>query len=128
MGDCSNLSGTHCFARSKTDTIFQTYEWVTSWFRWHEDCSPLVLVARGEDGVIRGIAPLMITHPSENRRHGLVRFIGTPSCDYSDFIISDDVPTVVESFLDHLRRRRPREDIRLLQIPKRPRRSRSYDS
>jgi CelD/BcsL family acetyltransferase involved in cellulose biosynthesis len=95
-------------ARSGTDTIFLTFEWVTSWLRWigHE-ARTLVLVARDDHGTISGIAPLMITgSPGQATRQ--VQFIGVPNSDYNDFIVTGDRTPVLRAFMRHLLRR-PRD-------------------
>lgn len=87
-------------ARSGTDTIFLTYEWITAWLRWiGREAEPLVLVARERTGELRGIAPLMITTADGQRQ---IEFIGTPNSDYSDFIVAGDRVPVLRAFFSYL--------------------------
>lgn len=47
--------------RCRADNVFLTWEWVTAWWRhFGDDYRPWVLTLRGEDGGLRGIAPLMV--------------------------------------------------------------------
>jgi CelD/BcsL family acetyltransferase involved in cellulose biosynthesis len=65
-------------------TPFQTWEWMSSWWRHHRDGRLWILSAR-DGGVLCGILPLTIT-----RYHGLplrrVSFLGTPVSDYHGMI------------------------------------------
>jgi CelD/BcsL family acetyltransferase involved in cellulose biosynthesis len=99
-------------AESGTDTIFLSFEWITTWLDWiGRDVEPRVLVARDRQSDVVGIAPLMI-----NARR--VEFIGAPNSDYSDFIVQDDREPVIRAFFDHLLHK-PRhwDSIALREIP-----------
>jgi CelD/BcsL family acetyltransferase involved in cellulose biosynthesis len=107
-------------ARSGSDSIFLTYEWITSWMRWiGRDTRPCVLVAREQDVTIIGLAPLMITSAvGPTGTTGLVQFIGTPNSDYSDFIIEGQREPVLRAFFRHLlRARREWDRISLQEFP-----------
>ncbi len=92
---------------SASDTIFLTWEWVTSWWRSYGTSGELrILMAYDAGGVLRGIAPL--------RRHNLrqygqtvraLSFIGDGSndSDYLDFIVASSYEqNVLEAFAAHL--------------------------
>ena len=86
----SNLPITHdkwntWVAQNETNTIFQTYEWHTSWWQTfgheHELC---MLFVYDNDEVI-GLAPLMIVQKTKHHRE--LVFIGDNNADYLDFIL-----------------------------------------
>ena len=93
-------------ARSGTDTVYLTFEWVSSWMRWiGRDAQPMVLVARNHEGETVGIAPLMITRSRDpGASRGEIQFIGTPNSDYSDFIVLEERERVLRAFFSALRR------------------------
>jgi CelD/BcsL family acetyltransferase involved in cellulose biosynthesis len=96
-------------AASPTDTIFLTFDWVTTWMRWiGSDAETLVLTATDDSGTIVGIAPLMITGPTAATGPRQVQFIGTPNSDYSDFIVRGERAPVLGAFVQQLLRR-PRD-------------------
>ncbi|MCU0595709.1 MAG: hypothetical protein MUC98_09645, partial [Desulfobacterota bacterium] len=82
-----------------THTVFQTQEWVSSWWTvYGKGHRPRVLILReGEE--VRGIAPLIL------KDHGIFRrltFIGGHRADYSDFIVHRDRPQDYQRLLDHM--------------------------
>jgi CelD/BcsL family acetyltransferase involved in cellulose biosynthesis len=84
---------------ASTNTVFQTHEWVSSWWavygKGHRMC---VLILR-EGDEIRGIAPLMLRDYKVFRR---LTFIGGHRADYSDFIVHKDRPQDYQTFVSHL--------------------------
>jgi peptidoglycan/xylan/chitin deacetylase (PgdA/CDA1 family)/CelD/BcsL family acetyltransferase involved in cellulose biosynthesis len=94
-------------AESASDTIFLTWEWVTTWWAAYGAPGELyILLAVNEAGVVRGIAPL---HRRKVRRYGraypALGFIGDTSADsdYLDFIVAaGHEAETMEAFWDHL--------------------------
>ena len=71
---------------SETNTIFQTYEWVWTWWSVFGPMHSLFLVeVRDRDRLI-ALAPLMLD--SSGRKRSL-RFIGEENSDYCDFIAGE---------------------------------------
>jgi CelD/BcsL family acetyltransferase involved in cellulose biosynthesis len=92
-------------SESGTDTVFLTFEWVTSFLRWVAvDSKPMVLVVE-DGGDVVGIAPLMLTTTDgAGRQIRRVEFAGVPNSDYSDFIVGRDCDreAVVRALFRHL--------------------------
>ncbi len=90
--------------RSAAETVFLTWEWLTSWWAAYGSGKELfVLVARGENSECCGIAPLYVDHSGSRR---LLRFIGDGSydSDYLDFIVPQGQEAVVlKAFFDYLK-------------------------
>src|ERR1044071_4898076 len=76
-------------ARSGSDCIFLTWEWISTWWEiFGASHRLLVLVAR-EGGELRGIAPLMIGRSRRHNRSPLLRrlmFIGQDSDVYPEYL------------------------------------------
>jgi CelD/BcsL family acetyltransferase involved in cellulose biosynthesis len=84
---------------ARTNTIFQTHEWVSSWWEVYGKNSQLCVLILKEGEEIRGIAPLMLRDYKVFRR---ITLIGGHRADYSDFIVQRDRPEDYEAFIDHL--------------------------
>lgn len=72
---------------SAADTVFLTWEWLTSWWSAYGSGKKLrILVARDQTGACQGIAPLYVVRSGRAR---LLRFLGdgTYDSDYLDFIV-----------------------------------------
>jgi len=103
-------------ARSGSDCIFLTWEWISTWWEiFGASHRLLVLVAR-EGGELRGIAPLMIGRSRRHNRSPLLRrlmFIGQDSDvypEYLDLIVeagreAEVVSAFCDAFLGEHRRR-----------------------
>jgi CelD/BcsL family acetyltransferase involved in cellulose biosynthesis len=77
-------------ARSDVNTIFQTYEWIHTWWETLGSGSELYVLSVMDNGSVIGIAPLMLTVSSRfGRKNRIIQFIGTPNADYGDFIGRD---------------------------------------
>lgn len=81
--------------RSETNTIFQTYEWFSSWCRVFEQDNDFWLVLTYSDNVLIGIVPLVC----KNRR---VRFASERHADYCDVIAADGKREVIHALLSLL--------------------------
>ena len=87
--------------------IFQTYEFQSTW--WKHFGEPdrkkrLLLLMLKDNGSVVGIAPLFAEEVRIVRRP-VIRFIGTPICDFMDFlIVRDREPEIVPLIYDYLRK------------------------
>lgn len=71
-------------------TIFQTWEWLSTWWRYFGKGRRLLVLLAEVDGEIRGIAPLMYSVESKfGVRQGIIEFIGIGHSEYNGFILSD---------------------------------------
>lgn len=84
---------------------FVTPEWFFSWLDHYGDGStPLVVVARGEKGELRGVVPLVL---SDSRRRGVVRFAGSNLGDvFHPACAERDEPELIDATLAALGERR----------------------
>jgi len=95
-----DLLDDHCNA-----TVFQTHEWLSTWWKYFGDDRRLCLLTAREDSRLLGIAPLMI---GRIRAAGVpwlkvMRFVGHDTTDYQDFILRDGhEEAVMRAFLGHL--------------------------
>ena len=90
-------------SESEIDNIFLTYEWLHTWWQiFGSDHQLYILIIRQSDAII-GIAPLMLTVTAHLEiKNRIIRFIGTPNSDYSDFIGKDKkvIWKQVQSYLE----------------------------
>jgi CelD/BcsL family acetyltransferase involved in cellulose biosynthesis len=96
--------------RAPEATLFQTWEWQSTWWRHYGRGRLWVLAAR-EAGALVGLAPLYIS-----RYYGVplrrVAFIGTGASDYLDFLaLADRAEACRDAFLRHLARHSRRWDL-----------------
>jgi CelD/BcsL family acetyltransferase involved in cellulose biosynthesis len=85
-------------ARSQAATVFQAYEWHDAWWRAFGSADqPFIVLVQDKEGVVRGIAPLML----EGRT---LKFIGGANyaSDYCDFLIDPSTPEALSSILEEL--------------------------
>lgn len=88
--------------RSRFDTIFLTWEWQTTWWRYLGAArGPLYLLALREAGRLIGIAPLYF---SQYERRNTLHVVGCLEvADYLDLIVEEGQETAVyQAFLDWL--------------------------
>jgi CelD/BcsL family acetyltransferase involved in cellulose biosynthesis/peptidoglycan/xylan/chitin deacetylase (PgdA/CDA1 family) len=105
--------------RSSADSVFLTWEWLTSWWMAYGSGKELfILVARGEIGECLGIAPLYLENSGRTR---LLRFLGdgTYDSDYLDFVVSPaHQDLVLAAFYVHLQQIHKKWDaMQLSEIP-----------
>lgn len=92
-------------ALSRDPTVFQTWEWISSWWKHHGRGCLQVLVARRADEIV-GILPLVRTSYRGIPLRQL-RFAGAPLADVQDMIAHRDHEVAcAEQFLAHLAGRR----------------------
>jgi CelD/BcsL family acetyltransferase involved in cellulose biosynthesis len=98
--------------KSDIDTIYQTPEWLGTWWKYFGDGRKLYILTAKSGEELVGIAPLMLTG-------GKIEFIGVPNADYSD-IIGKYKPELLKHFLKYLDEHRSDwSRISLSQIPER---------
>src|SRR4030042_2099427 len=82
--------------RSVTNTIFQTYQWVKSWWEIFGYNNELFIITISGDEKLLGIAPLMLTGNSP--RGKILKFIGDGKSDYCDFTILQEKEQILTDF------------------------------
>ncbi len=91
--------------QSEHPNIFQTFDWLHTWWQVFGEEHQLYLLTFRESDKIVGLAPLMISGSRMGiRRRRTVRFIGTPEMDYGNFIGPDPegiASSVVEYLTNH---------------------------
>lgn len=105
--------------RSTAETVFLTWQWITSWWAAYGGGKELfVLIARDEAGECQGVAPFYVERRGGTR---LLRFLGdgTYDSDYLDFILARGQEILVlEAFFDELKKLRSHWDVlQLNEIP-----------
>jgi CelD/BcsL family acetyltransferase involved in cellulose biosynthesis len=81
--------------RSHTNTVFQTFEWQTCWWKAFGGDAQLLLLLAEAGGELVAIAPLMLSHKRIwGRSRRVIEFIGGSACDYGDFIVDSAQPEV----------------------------------
>ncbi|MEQ1795827.1 MAG: GNAT family N-acetyltransferase [Nitrospira sp.] len=96
-------------AWSETNSIFQTYQWMSSWERvFGGEYDPWFLSVADPSGVI-GVAPLMVKQGLMGER--LVRFLGDGNADYCDFLANGEKQRVLEAICHALFVARERWDV-----------------
>lgn len=90
--------------RSETSSVFQTYEWITSWWKVFGSQRKPLIIAVYRDGQLAGLAPLMV----EPAFIGLsaIKFIGDGNADYCDFILAEPREPALRAILNYLATRR----------------------
>jgi CelD/BcsL family acetyltransferase involved in cellulose biosynthesis len=77
--------------QSPTNTVFQTFEWLVSWWEALRESSQLRVVLGFDNGNLIAAAPLVV---SQRRRYGqtlvCVEFAGGMPSDYLDFLYRDE--------------------------------------
>lgn len=105
-------------ARSDTNTVFQTHEWITSWWQIFGAGRSLRIIAVFDRHRLVGLAPLM----EERGEPGttLLRFIGDGNSDYCDFLLAEPRLPVLRQIVAALAEQRGRwRTLRLNNIPQR---------
>lgn len=70
--------------KSKSDNIFLTHQWVSTWWKYFGNGCKLKIILVEENNKLIGIAPLML---KKFYFLNLLKFIGGPHSDYHDFIL-----------------------------------------
>lgn len=90
--------------RSKTSSVFQTYEWITSWWEVYGATRKLLIIAVYRDDRLVGLAPLMMAPARIGS--SIIKFIGDGNADYCDFILSEPHAPLLRAIVDYLASRR----------------------
>lgn len=97
---------------SPTNSVFQTYQWMSSWEKtFKSECEPWYVSVSDSSGFV-GMAPLMITRGGLGER--IVRFLGDGKADYCDFLLAGDKPKALESICQALFAAQDRWDVVIL--------------
>ena len=84
-------------------TVFQTWEWLSTWWRYFGKGRRMIVLLAETDGEIQGIAPLMYSVESKfGVRQGIIEFIGTGHSEYNDFILADKPEQCIQMFFAYL--------------------------
>ena len=93
-------------AGSDFKNIFLTFDWLRTWWKIFGDDKELYVLVVKSDAEIIGIAPLMLERSKRlGRTVKVIKFVGTPSVDYGDFI-GEDKKSIVEHVAEYLFRNR----------------------
>ena len=90
---------------AETRTVYQSFEWITSWWRCFGRRRRLAVLLLFERGALTGVAPLQIARKRINGwPERVLSFIGADNfaSDYSDFIVPRGRPAVLEALLQRL--------------------------
>ena len=102
--------------RSDTGTIFQTYEWMTSWWKVFGDGRELLLIAVFYQDRLVGLAPMM--QEFVDGTPVALAFIGEGNADYCDFLLTEPHLPALQWILITLADRRDRwQEVRLNNLP-----------
>jgi len=98
-------------AGSADTTVFQTYEWLESWWRAFGKRRQLFLITAWSRESLVAIAPLMI-----ERHRGLryLEFVGSPNADYQHFILGSQPEAVLKGLAMFLADQRNAWDMMVL--------------
>jgi CelD/BcsL family acetyltransferase involved in cellulose biosynthesis len=86
--------------RSETNSVFQTYEWISSWWKVFGAQRKLLVIAVYRDNRLAGIAPLMV-EPAPGGL-SIIKFIADGNADYCDFILAEPREPVLRAIVDFL--------------------------
>lgn len=86
-------------ARSETRSVFQTYEWLHSWWRSFRSTCDLRLLTVTDGPRPVAVAPLVSCQQGAKR---VVRFIGDGRADYSDILVGERRSDAIASVLSAL--------------------------
>jgi predicted ATP-grasp superfamily ATP-dependent carboligase/CelD/BcsL family acetyltransferase involved in cellulose biosynthesis len=88
-------------SQSDTNSVFQTHEFIRSWWKTFGQCyEPLFVTVDGPAGV-RGVAPFVVEQGLSRER--VVRFIGDGRADYCDVLTAGGKPDVVADMFRAIR-------------------------
>jgi CelD/BcsL family acetyltransferase involved in cellulose biosynthesis len=84
-------------------SVFSTWDWLSIWWKHFGNDKRLMILLAEEGNKLFGIAPLMYSvHSMFGLRRGKIEFIGTPSSDYNDFIITEKKEECLRLFINHI--------------------------
>lgn len=83
-----------------TNTVFQTYEWLESWWNSLGKHNQLVFLIAYDNEQIIGFAPLMMVNSLYGSKS--LHFAGDTNADYCDFVINGNHMKIISAFLEFL--------------------------
>jgi len=105
-------------SRSDTNTIFQTYEWVTSWWKVFGQGRELWVIAVFRGDRLVGLAPLM--RELSDGTAPVIAFISENNADYCDFLLTEPRRPVLQAILATLASQRDQwRELRFMNLPER---------
>ena len=91
--------------KSLDNNVFETWEWLSAWWRHYRGTRRFFLVAAVEGEKLLAAAPLMFTN---YRLLGLsikrVEFLTNPAADYHTFLLTEKKPELVKLILEHVKK------------------------
>jgi len=87
----------HLLSGSETNTVFQTYEWILSWWTVFGHMHTLFLVEVRDGDKLLALAPMMLGKVGMQR---VLRFIGDGNSDYCDFVAGERKSDALDAILD----------------------------
>jgi CelD/BcsL family acetyltransferase involved in cellulose biosynthesis len=105
--------------RSIDKSIFLTWEWLSTWWRFLGKERQFLLLTLTDGGKIHAAAPLMSSvHNLFGLRLRKIEFIGNPQSDYQSFLLTEGHTDEVEMIVEYICHRVPNWDlIELRDIP-----------
>ncbi len=88
-------------ARNDTDSVFQTYEWLSTWCDVYREAFEPILVTVRSGGRVVGVLPLMRERSAANTSRS-IRFLSDTRADYCDVIVPDRKDEVMAAALEVL--------------------------
>jgi len=99
---------------SETNTVFQTYEWIWSWWKVFGHRHALFLVEVRDGDKLLALGPMMVGKVGIQRQLG---FIGDENSDYCDFIAGERKSEVLGAIFDTVAAFKGWDVIQLMNIP-----------
>lgn len=88
-------------AQNATNTLFQTYEWLSTWWQVFSNVNELCFLLITDNGEVIGFAPCMLNINQFGRKS--LHFLADPNSDYCDFIIKSNSIAAIDTILEYLR-------------------------
>lgn len=107
----SNTSWNELVSNNETNTIFQTYEWVRTWWSIFSESYQLYFMVLNQRNKLIGFAPL-----ASNEQKELV-FLGETNSDYLDFVITQNKRQCLKLIFDEIKNNNELSSVRLINIP-----------
>ncbi len=85
-------------AASHTNTVFQSWQWTSSWWGVFGDQYQPFFISAVNGGSVAGIAPLVVRNTRSRGR--VVRFLGDGRADYCDFLTASDSSQVLATLFE----------------------------
>lgn len=103
-------------SRSDTNTVFQTHEWMTSWWQAFGAGREMLLIAVFDNSRLVGLAPLQ--RESGNTATSDISFIADGNADYCDFLLAEPRLPVLQRIIATLASQCDRwHELRLNNLP-----------